>query len=422
MNKNDLSIVLLGLVTRIAIALVSSHPYDTAQFAIAQRLFFQHGIIELRYFPTLPLLYYVQLPFYAIYTGLQGLGLNDFQQFYRSTLMIEGVFLKLPLILSDVGGFWAIRLLTQKRMPAVLYFFNPFIIYISSAWGLYDTMMIFPLLVGFLLLQKGGRTGANILFVISGMVKLIGFIPFAFLLVGTLAKKRFKEAALQIIAATLIAVVVIIPVAVLGGLRDFLVGFLVRFVGLGDAVQGYYNYSPLAILVGPGIGIIRLQLVVVFLLVAYVLESRHLPSTTSSLLPLAKWSFIGVIALNIFPTTGEVEWLSWIVPLGIVYGFLTGRSGLQYFTFVFGTTAAFVAMLYTQGTGYLLGTSLDFLPSLQAVTNGLEIYAATVLCLLLLTLGYAWHRPVRFRYEMIGAVFLIYLQAYFWFGLVGIRV
>src|SRR5205809_7938700 len=120
-SKNDLTIVIFGLAIRTGIALVSNHPYDTAQFAIAQRLFFQHGIIELRYFPTLPLLYYVQLPFYAIYTGLQGLGLNDFQQFYRSTLMIEGVFLKLPLILSDVGGYWVIRLLTRKRMPAVLY-------------------------------------------------------------------------------------------------------------------------------------------------------------------------------------------------------------------------------------------------------------------------------------------------------------
>jgi len=89
---------------------------------------------------------------------------------------------------------------------------------------------------------------------------------------------------------------------------------------------------------------------------------------------------------------------------------------------LFGTMAAFVAMLYTQGTGYLLGTSLDFLPSLQAVANGLEIYAATVLCLLILTLAYAWYRPVKFRYEIIGAVVLIYLQAYFWFGLVGVKV
>ena len=422
LNKNDLWIVFLGTVIRLGIALVSSHPYDTAQFAIAQRLFFQHGIIELKYFPTLPLLYYVQLPFYATYTGLQVLGLNDIQQFYRTTLMIEGLFLKLPLILSDVGGFWAIRLLTQRRMPAILYFFNPFIIYVSSAWGLYDTMMIFPLLVGFLLFQKYGRTGSSIAFVLSGMVKLIGFIPYSFLLVETLAKKRFKEAALQLTVGALIVVALMIPVVLLGGLREFLVGFLVRFVGLGDTVQGYYNYSPLAILVGPAIRIIRLQVVVLFLLVAYILESRRLPSTTSSLLPLVKWSFIGVVAINIFPPTGEVEWLSWIVPLGIVYGFLTNRGGLQYFTFLYGTTAAFVAMLYTQGTGYLLGTSLDLLPSLQAVANGLEIYAATVLCLLLLTLAYAWHRPVKFRYEIIGAVALIFLQAYFWFGLVGVRV
>jgi hypothetical protein len=421
LNKNDLWIVLLGLVIRIGIALVSSHPYDTAQFAIAQRLFFQHGIIELKYFPTLPLLYYIQLPFYSIYTALQILGMNDYQQFYRSTLMVEGVFLKLPLILSDIGSFWAIRLLTRKRMPAVLYFLNPFIIYISSAWGMYDTLMIFPLLLGFLLLEKYGRTRSSIALVVSGMVKLLGFIPFSFLLIEGLLKKRFKEAALQIAAAIIIAIGVLIPVVLVGGFREFLVGFLLRYVGLGDSVQGYFNYNPLGIFIGPALSIIKVQAIVLFLVIAFVVESRRFAYATTTLTSIVKWSFIGVIALNIFALNGEVEWLSWIIPLGIVYGFLTDRTGLQYFTFLYGTTAAFVTMLYTQGTGYLLGTSLDLLPDLQAVTNGLEIYAATTLCLLLIALAYAWYRPVKFRCEIIGAVFLIYLQAYFWFGLVGIQ-
>src|SRR3989475_11467039 len=285
LNKNDLWIVLLGLVTRVGIALVSGHPYDTAQFAIAQRLFFHHGIFDLKYFPMLHLFYYFQLPFYAIYTGLQVLGLNDFQQFYRSTLMIEGVFLKLPLILSDVGGFWAIRLLTQKRMPAVLYFFNPFIIYTSSAWGMYDTLMILPLLVGFLLLQKYGRTRSSIIFVVSGMVKLIGFIPYLFLLIETLLKRRFKEAALQITGGLIVGVSGTVPVVLLGGLRTFLVGFLVRYVGLGGAVQGYFNYNPLGIFLGPSIGIIKLQAVMLFLLVAYVLDLRRLAPTATSIIP-----------------------------------------------------------------------------------------------------------------------------------------
>ena len=427
-SKNDLTIVIFGLAIRIGIALVSNHPYDTAQFAIAQRLFFQHGIVELKYFPTLPLLYYVQLPFYSIYTLLQILGLSDYQEPFRSIPMIEGVFLKLPLMLSDVGGFWVIRTLTQKRVSAMLYFFNPFVIYLSSAWGMYDTLMVFPLLAGFLLLQKYGTTRASVAFVFSGMVKLLGFIPFSFLVVESLLRKRFKDARFQILSGAIVAGAIMLPVVFVGGIQVFLVGFLLRFVGLGDSVQGYYNYNPLGILLAgsrsgaaspsiiPGVG---LQAVALFLFLAYLIEARHFRAI--SLTVLAKWVLIGAILLNIFAPKGEVEWLSWVIPLGIVYGFLSNRTGLQYFTFVYGTTAAFVAMLYTQGTGYLLGIGLDFLPAFQAITNGLEVYAMTTLSLLLLALAYTLYRPVKFRYEIIGAVVLIYLQTYFWFGLVGVR-
>src|SRR6266571_3182002 len=124
-NRTDAFVISIGLTIRILIGLVSSHPYDSAQFAISQRLYFQYGIIDIKYFPTMPLLYYVQLPFYSMYTLLVRLGLPDYQQFYRSTLMIEGLFLKLPLILCDLGSFFVIRALTQRRIPAILYFFNP---------------------------------------------------------------------------------------------------------------------------------------------------------------------------------------------------------------------------------------------------------------------------------------------------------
>src|SRR6266852_9192469 len=96
------AVLLSGLGIRIGLALFTGHPGDIALFVTSQRLFYQTGTIDLKYFPTLPTVYYLQLLFYAPYQLLRLAGMSDFQYFYNTTLMIEGVFLKLPLILCDV--------------------------------------------------------------------------------------------------------------------------------------------------------------------------------------------------------------------------------------------------------------------------------------------------------------------------------
>src|SRR6266566_976620 len=195
--RSSIAVVILGLAVRLLLAPITGHPYDMGLFALSQRLYFESGILDLKYFPTLPLLFYVQIPFYAIYTLGRDLGLPDFQLFYHTTLMVESVFLKLPLILSDLGCFFTIQMLTRKRMPAILFFLNPFVIYLSSVWGTYDTLMMFPLIAGFALLLRSGKSRSTLAFVVSGLAKLFGFLPYVFLVLDSFLKKQFKQAGFQ---------------------------------------------------------------------------------------------------------------------------------------------------------------------------------------------------------------------------------
>ena len=125
-------VLLSGLAIRLGLAPFTGHPTDMALLVTPQRLFYQYGTIDFKYFPTLPAVYYVQLLFYAPYQLLRLVGMPDFQDFYHTTLMIEGLFLKLPLILADVGIFLVLLRFTGKLIPATLFFLNPFPIFLSA--------------------------------------------------------------------------------------------------------------------------------------------------------------------------------------------------------------------------------------------------------------------------------------------------
>src|SRR5437016_12200736 len=125
-------VILSGLGIRLSLAPLTGHAYDMGIYAFAQRSYFENAIVTLKTFPTLPLIYFVQLPFYAIYAVLQLLGLHDYQLLYHTTLMIEGIFLKAPFMLADIGIFVVIQKITGRLLPATLFFLNPLAIYESS--------------------------------------------------------------------------------------------------------------------------------------------------------------------------------------------------------------------------------------------------------------------------------------------------
>ena len=106
----------------------------------------------------------------------------------------------------------------------------------------------------------------------------------------------------------------------------------------------------------------------------------------------------------------------------MIFASVTGRHGLGYFGYAFGAVATFLVITLT-GTGYvlfgLLGTS--YLAPLEGFVGEVKVYAITTLALLLLLLGYSISKPVKFKFEVLALVVIIYVQAYFWFSIVGVQ-
>ncbi len=236
-------------------------------------------------------------------------------------------------------------------------------------------------------------------------------------------KKRFREAGLQVVLALVMAAVIMTPVFIAGGFNLFLSGFLLRFLGTSGVTQSR-TYNVLYAVFGlefngvPPIAPIGTATVVAL----YLFETRShgYQTTQSHITLLAQWSVIGAIVLNLF-SSSEPQWLSWLVPLGITYGVLTGRTGLQYYTYFYGIASTFLIMTLAQSTGYVqTGIPIYLLANLEGYTNELGVYALTVLSLLLFMLGYVLLKPRRFRFEIVVVTILIYLQAYFWLAIVQI--
>src|SRR5436305_6483733 len=118
--------------------------------------------------------------------------MTKYHNYYHTTLMIEGMILKLPSILCNVGIYLVLLSYTRKLMPATLFFLNPFPICLSAVWGTYDSMMLFALMLGlYCFVTRDNRT-SSLTFVVSGLLKLFGFVPFALVICGAIIGRRFR--------------------------------------------------------------------------------------------------------------------------------------------------------------------------------------------------------------------------------------
>jgi len=421
LKSNLWAILVLGLIIRLAIAPITGHAYDLALWANYQRIFFGSGISDLRYFPTLPMLYYFQLASYSFYALMRSLGLQDPLFFYHPTYAVEAVFLKLPMILADMGVFLLFAR-SGKLVPALLYYLNPFIIYLSSAWGTYDSLMMVFLVAGFTALERDNKRLATIAFTVSGLLKLFGFIPLGLLMLNSLGRRQFKSLLVQMTIVSSLVLTTLAPAILQIGSGTFYSEFS-RFVGIStaqgrswSAISALTSSSSLPLVPEAAAPMIWIAYGSVPVAFAFLAWKKH-----SLFLSVLQATLLGAVLLNIF-SQAEPQWLSWPIPLALIFASATGRNGLRYFAYAFGAIATFLVMTLT-GTGYLLfgllGTS--YLAPLEGFAGEIRVYAITTLSLLLLLLGYSIAKPVKFKLEALILVVIIFAQAYFWFSIVGIQ-
>src|SRR3989475_5558742 len=419
MNNKVLATLLAGLIVRLEIASFAGHRVDMGLFTCSARLYYETGRFD-TLFPSLPLVYYGQLLFYSIYAMIRDAGFVDLVFLYHPDYMMEGLFLRIPSILADLGIFYLLLKFTGKLRYAAFYLLNPFTIYLTGAWGMYDSLMMLPLVAGFVLVSRNQMRFASVSFAVSGLFKLFGFIPFGLLMIENLFQKRFKEFAIQLGTASGLALLTFAPY-LQSGLRDFYVGFVLRFLGGSGALSRSYNIvaafsglrftgsSPLVWLAG------------VVVVSAFVFNRRR-GSGSSILKTLLLWSIVAAVSLDIF-SQSQPQWLSWLIPLSILYAFVTKRDGLANFSYFFGLTSTFLSITLLQTSTYLVtGVPSALFSALEGLPDALIVNAVTVLGMLVMLLGYVFLKPTKFKVEVIVLTALVYLQAYFWFTIMRIIV
>ena len=407
--------LLVGLIVRFELASFAGHPGDLSLFAFSSRLYYESGQFDYL-FPSLPLVYYVQLAFYSFYVLIRDTGLSDPTFLYHTNYMIEGIFFRIPMIISDVGIFALILKFTGRLRYAALYLLNPLVIYLTGAWGIYDSLMMLPLVAGFFLYARNERRLASISFVVSGLFKLFGFVPFGLLALETLLQRKWKEFGFQIGTAIGLTTLTFAPY-IGNGLQDFYVGILLRFLGFSGALTR--GYDIIAIFSGsrfagssPFIYLGAGATAIFFVF--------HLRRSQSPLQVLLLWSIVGAVTLNLF-SQFEPQWLSWPIPLSILYAYVTKREGLAHYTYFYGIASAVLSITILQSVGYLLlGTPLVFFQAIEAFQGRVAVYSLSVATMLLILLGYLFLKPVKFKIEVIALVALVYLQAYFWLSIMRI--
>lgn len=200
--------LLLGCIARFALLPFTGYEFDVGVLKFASRAYYeQHKVALFSEWTNPPLLYYIMLFSYSFYYLLHyKLGIPDFYPFVHSTGALEAFFLKLPFTVADIFVFiilkrsFSLLELEEKKSLALssMYFFSPYVIYISSAHGMWDSLAAFFIVFGFYFVIKWQVNDsprnlyyATLLFVASCGAKWVGLAPLFLLFSILIAKKAY---------------------------------------------------------------------------------------------------------------------------------------------------------------------------------------------------------------------------------------
>jgi hypothetical protein len=401
---------------RVALAATTAHVVDMNVYLTSTRGWFQYGIPNGALGPTLPLTFSLYWLGYSPYAVLQTLGFHDANFLGHQAGILESVFVKLFPILTDTMIFLLLPRFKNDAKSfvwATFYFLNPLAIFVSSVWGQYDAATIGLTLLGMYWLTRRKTVKAGFFLVFSGAIELFGFIPYLFLLLKTGLEKR--------LTATVGILATLMLVLVYPGEVSLIFRLFLAFLGVTRTITysspgtytifGSSSFLGLVSVINPlwlsGTGIVA---------GAIIQTIKHKFGTNSIIL----FSTLSAVSFLLFSRV-LASWV-WLLPLGIAYAILTNRDSLAAFTLVLGTSIAFVMMSYVFGSAYLLLGIVGYpiLPSIEAVRNGIQIFAIMVAILAGLFLLYLRApistSPQGTLIRMSALSIGLYLLLYFWIG------
>ena len=342
-------VLLLGVLVRLALAPLGAHPFDTfVWYDTGQRVFAGqpfYGVTMYSYPPTwagmLGVVDAVYRPLAAWFgahplTAPQVVRIMGRPLLLGSPLLVDWLFLllvKLPLIVGDLVLGLVLRRVAALRLDDrnvadrafAWYFLNPYVIWISAVWGMFDVLPTLLSMVAILLFLDRRDALSGITFGLAVSLKYFPVLLALALLVayrGSLSRARLTQFAAGFLL-------------VLGGVSlPFLLtnaGAYVRGVLSPTSGANVGRVSVWGLADSLGIGNVPLWLaaadiVATVALVALfsAIRGRHPPASVMPNL----WIESSVVALSVFYVLNYAvnpQYFLWIIPFFVLSHLRTGR-------------------------------------------------------------------------------------------------
>ena len=388
-GKHLFLVLLIGVVVRLALMPITSHSFDTSLWALSSRLWFEgnkYGLFEIG---TMPILYLILISGYSFYALSRVLGLNDSPFLYHIPNMMENIFLKLPFLIGDIITFLALMKLVgsyyREDDPEALfyssaYFLAPLTIYLSSMWGMYDSLMLGFLVFGLYMFKRSQATTA-VSFIISGAFKLAGFIAYFYLLVYQLLTRRINLLKSIGVGIPAFFATVILPhlIGSDAGL-NFYLSFIPRVLGTSNTVSRS-SYSPLHQL-APSLSFLWDYTHYIGLILGTIYIVIATRRKVDFRIAVARSMLILFLFVNL-SSAAEPQFLIWFVPLLLYLAYSEDKPGILGYTIFYTFIAPFIIMAHTQTFGYLItGVNMRIVEFYGLIPNELFVYLMTVPALL----------------------------------------
>ena len=248
-------IVPVGVALRVILSLFTSHAYDMEIWKFAVRTFYEHGEITLfSNWTSPPVFYFALIIFYFPYALLHYyLGFGDWRVFYHPVRAVESLFIKMPMIIADVLIFILLIRIIYHMKPSLskkqnvflssLYFLNPYVIMVSSVWGMFDALAMLFIVTGIYMWVKKRYLLAGSLFAISACTKWIGVAPLLVATILLLRSRRFKTTIKMAIISIIIVLAVFTLPFIATNQTSYVLEVLAFRLGKGSDVTTWHGIT-----------------------------------------------------------------------------------------------------------------------------------------------------------------------------------
>ncbi len=363
------SVLIAGLLCRIALATTTAHVFDMNVILASTRGWFQLRTSIGSLGPTLPFTFFSYWIFYSPYTLLQLAGIQDTQFLGHAAGILESVFAKLFPIVMDVTTFFL--LLRFRRNGATFvwgtfYFLNPLAIFVSSVWGQYEAATATFIVWGVYWMSRQRNAIAAVSFVASGMLELLGFFPYVLLLLRTARLRFYKTLA--------IVLLVFLPVVAYPPETVSIFRLLIGFAGFSVNNSGLSQPGRFTLLANFS----QLSAISQFkplLLSEVIVLGAAIVDTIRQRLSVDRMVFyLALSCVFIVLFSNLIAFWFWLLPICLLYAVMKEKNDLGAFTLVFGTSIAFLEVAYAFGSDYLIfGNFAPIVVGIEGIRNSLKI-------------------------------------------------